>query len=196
MVAYFRKVCLVGITACLLLIVIVSNGFAQKQRSKPDLSGTWLFDTKKSDITGPTSRWDLPMKITHQDPEFRITHVGESKGQMVEREFLYFTDGRGEANPATTLLTTNPQTVQPNNVATQEIKSKTTWSGNKIVVRAPQRMTVAGHVLEFEIVDEWQLSSDGKTLTQTLKTVFRESPAGTVFMPSPKSDKKRVYNRV
>ena len=183
---------------CFAVAALASPLAAQNKAAnpKPDFTGTWLLDTEKSDIKGPTSRWDLPMKVSHREPEFRITHMGESNGQVTEFDFLYFTDGRSEANRATTLLTTNPQTTQPSDVAKQEVKSKTTWSGNKIVVRAQQRMSVAGHVLEFEIVDEWQLSSDGKTLTQRLKTVFREPPAGTVFMPGPKSDKKRVYNRV
>ena len=183
---------------CFAVAAFASPLAAQNKPAKPrpDLTGAWLLDTRKSDIKGPTSRWDLPMKVSHRDPEFRITHMGESKGQVIELEFLYFTDDRGEANPATTLFTTDPQTLQPGVVAKQETRSKTSWSGNRIVVRSQQRMTVADHVLEFEIVDEWQLSSDGNTLTQTLKTVFHEPPAGTVLMPAPKADKKRVYNRV
>ena len=84
---------------------------AQNKPAKPkaDLSGTWLLDAKKSNSVGLTSRPDLPIKISHVDPELRITLKSESNGQLVEREFVYFTDGRGEENDETALLTTNPK---------------------------------------------------------------------------------------
>lgn len=120
----------VAATACLLLIVVASNGFAQKQRSKPDLSGAWLLDAKKGNSVGMTSRPDLPIKISHQDPELRTTLTSES-----------------------------------------------------------------ARLIEFELVDEWKLSPDGKILTQRTRTVYLQSPGGT-FLPAMAPDKKRVYNRV
>ncbi|MFY9621274.1 MAG: hypothetical protein WAM70_00745 [Pyrinomonadaceae bacterium] len=191
MVRYLRKVCFVATAACFLLI-IAADGIAQKPRSKPDLSGTWLLDAKKSNSVGLTSRPDLPIKISHQDPELRITLTSESNGQVVERQSAYFTDGRGEENQATTMLTLNPGGPPRD---PQKTKSTTRWSGNKIVTRSLLQLQAGGRVVEFELVDEWKLSSDGKTLTQTTRTVYLHSSGGA-FIPAMAPDKKRVYNRV
>lgn len=170
---------------------------AQNKAAKPkaDLSGTWLLDAKKSNSVGLTSRPDLPIKISHQDPELRITLTAESNGQLVERNFVYFTDGRGEENEATAMLTTNPG-APPRDLRKERTKSTTRWSGgNKIVTRSLLQLQAGGRVVEFELVEEWKLSSDGKTLTQTTKTVYLQSSGGA-FIPAMAPDKKRVYNRV
>src|SRR6266513_1872231 len=102
------------LTAFAAILVAAAGASAQdKQASKPsqtkpDLSGVWLLDTKKSNSAGLTTRPDLPIKISHHDPEFRVTLSSESNSQIIEREFVYFTDGRGETNSTTTVLTTNP----------------------------------------------------------------------------------------
>jgi hypothetical protein len=138
-----------------------------KPKVKPDFSGNWLLDQKKSSDSGLTRRPDLPIKISHHDPEFRVTLSSESNGQIIEREFVYFTDARGETNAATTRLTTNPSAIKADDLKNQVTKSKTKWSANKIVTRSQLRLNVAGHFVEFAQVDEWRLSADGKVLTQT-----------------------------
>jgi hypothetical protein len=55
-------------------------------------------------------------------------------------------------------------------------------------------LAVAGHFVEYEQIDEWKLSADGKVLTQTSRIVFEQS--NTVVVPAMVSDKKKVYNRV
>ena len=162
-------------------------------KSKPDFTGSWLLDQKKSDDSGLTTRPDLPIKITHQEPEFRITRSSEKNGQIVEHDFIYFTDGRGEENEATALLTTNPSGAKADDLKNRVTKSKTKWNGNKIVTRAVLRMDVAGHFVEFEQVEEWKISDDGKVLTQTSRVIFQNSD--TAFVPAMAPDKKRVYNR-
>lgn len=91
------------------------------------------------------------------------------------------------------MLTTNPGA--PPRDPHKEIKSSTRWSGNKIVTRSMLQLQAGGRVIEFELVDEWKLSSDGKTLTQATRTVYLQSSAGA-FIPAVAPDKKRVYNRV
>jgi hypothetical protein len=182
---------------CFALFAFASPLGAQNKpaKPKPDLTGTWLLDAKKSNSVGVTSRPDLPIEISHQDPELRITLTSESKGQLVERPFVYFTDGRGEENQATAMLTTNPG-VPPRDLQKERTKSTTRWSGNKIVTRALLQLQAGGRVVEFELVDEWKLSSDRKTLTQTTRTVFLQSSSSGTFIPAMAPDKKRVYNRV
>ena len=181
---------------CLAVIAFASPLGAQSKpaKPKPDLTGSWLLDAKKSNSVGLTSRPDLPIKISHRDPELRITLASESKGQVVERESIYFTDGRGEENQATTMLTTNPG-APPRDLQKEQTKSTTRWSGNKVVTRSLLQLQAGGRMLEFELVDEWKLSSDSKTLTQTTRTVYLQSSGGA-FIPAMAPDKKRVYNRV
>jgi len=179
----------------LFVLAAMSASTATSQtKTKPDFSGTWLLDQKKSNDSGLTTRPDLPIKITHQEPEFRLTRSSEKNGQPVEHNFIYFTDGRGEENEATSVLTANPSAVNADDLKNRVTKSTTKWSGNKIVTRARLRTEVAGHFLEFEQVDEWKISDDGKVLTQTSRVIFQNSDAA--FIPAMAQDKKRVYNRV
>lgn len=176
-----------------LACAMVAAAQGTKPAAKPDFTGTWLLDEKKSSDSGLTTRPDLPLKITHTDPELRITRPAESNGQIVEKQFVYFTDGRGETNEATSLLTTNPSAVKSDDLRNRVAISKTKWSDKKIVTRIPLRLTVGGHFVEFEQIDQWKLSDDGKVLTQTSHVVFRDSDAA--FVPNMAQDKKRVYNR-
>lgn len=83
-----------------------------KSQPKPDLSGSWLLDQKKSNDSGLTTRPDLPIRIAHRDPDFRVTRPSEWNGQILERSFTFYTDGRGETNQATSGLTTSPSAAQ------------------------------------------------------------------------------------
>jgi hypothetical protein len=180
-----------------LFLVLAANvaieAQSPKPKVKPDFSGNWLLDQKKSSDSGLTRRPDLPIKISHHDPEFRVTLSSESNGQIIEREFVYFTDARGETNTATTGLTTNPSAIKADDLKNQVMKSKTKWSANKIVTRSQLRLNVAGRFVEFEQTDEWKLSADGKVLTQTSRVIFQNSNAA--FIPAMVPDRKRVYNR-
>src|ERR1043165_2226006 len=69
----------------LIALLAMSASTARSQpKSQPDFSGTWLLDQKKSNDSGLTTRPDLPIKINHQEPEFRITRSSERNGQIVE----------------------------------------------------------------------------------------------------------------
>ena len=161
--------------------------------NKPDFSGSWLLDRKKSNV-GKSAQPDLPLKIVHNDPEFRIKRQYDHNAVTVEREFVYYSDGRGETNPATMILSTTPDR-NARDLDKQVTNSKTRWNGNKLVTRSVIRNSIAGHMLEFEFIDEWKLSEDGKTLTQTSRTIFRPG-SDSVFVPANVPDPKRVYNRV
>ena len=166
----------------------------KKVVNKPDLTGSWMLDRNKSNV-GKSSIPDLPVKITYRDPELRIKRLYDHSGQIGERETVYYTDGRGETNPTTMILSTGTN-VTAHDLEKQETKSKTHWSGNKLVTSSVVRNSVAGHLLEFEIIDQWKLSEDGNTLTQTSRTVFRASSSDAVFIPANVPDLKRVYIRI
>ncbi len=164
-----------------------------KSANKLDYSGEWLLDLKKSDEKAIPSRPDLPIKISHHDPELRITQTSEVNGKLVERESVYYTDERGETNQATTMITTNPGSVTPEDLEKQSTKSRTRWSGDKLITVSTLRLTAAGHVLEYDAIDEWKLSKDGQVLTKLSRLVYRGST--TVFVPALVPDTKKVYKR-
>jgi hypothetical protein len=166
---------------------------AQGKKPKPDLSGTWRFDEARSNVR-PMVSADEEIKITYQDPALKIVRTVFVNGQSEQRELTYYTDGRGEVNPATFWLATTPD---PKSEHPKETKSKTKWSSDKIVIRATLRLTAGGHVMEEEVVDEWKVSADGKTLTQTTHLTPHVTGApGSFAVPANRPDDKRVYSLV
>ncbi|HBB86790.1 MAG TPA: hypothetical protein DC047_04170 [Blastocatellia bacterium] len=184
----------VGSVCCIALLTVFGTtprpAQAKQESAKPDFTGTWLLDPKRSNV-GPSAIPDKPLKIAHHDPELRITHAVASNGQ---KDFVYYTDGRGETNATTMFLSTGTDMKLPG--AKDVTKSTTKWSGNKLVTRVKLRSVIGGHSLEFEIIDEWKLAKDGQTLSQTSRTVFSQDMSGGVFVPANRPDFKRVYNRV
>ena len=128
-------------------------------KPRPDFSGTWELDKAKSDFglfrDRPISKADSTLVIAHKEPELKITRTLKLNGQQEVKVFTYYTDGRGEANPAT--------------VGAGEVKSKTKWDGEKVSANAkmtwPGQNGAAG--AEMDVTQKWQVSSDGKGLTNT-----------------------------
>jgi len=161
---------------------------------KPDFSGTWLLDRAKGNV-GSSATPDQPLKIAHHDPELKISRMIPGNGQVTAHDFVYYTDGRGETNPTLVALSTSTD-VNRSDHDNDISKSRTTWSGNKLVTRSTVRSLIGGHLLEFEIIDAWKLSADGKSLTQNSRTVFQQDTSGAIFVPGAEPEIKRVFNRV
>ena len=185
------------LTIFILLAVAVSTGFARgnKSKPKPDLSGTWELDRKRSNV-GKSNSASPPeqITITHHDPELTIRKTVTVNGRQEERELTYYTDGRGETNPTTAWITANPGSVTDRPAATN---SKTSWSGDKVVTRSLFVPHTSTAIVEFEITVERRLSSDGKTLTETTHTNAKPDPMNnSVFVAGRGIDFKAVYNLV
>lgn len=137
-------------------------------KPRPDLSGTWELDKSKSDFglfrDRPISKADSTLVVAHKEPELKIARTLRLNGQQETKEFVYYTDERGETNPAS--------------VGAGEVKSKTKWDGEKVAARS--KMTWPGQSgsagVEMEVTQKWQVSSDGKSLTNT--TVLSSAPTG------------------
>jgi hypothetical protein len=127
------------------------------KKKHPDLSGTWQLDRAKSDFgewgERPLARADSTLLIAHGDPELKIKRTLSLNGQEEVREFTYYTDGRGESNPAT--------------IGAGEVKSKTRWDGDMVVAEAHVTRRGRGGDFELNVTQRWQVSSDGRTLTNT-----------------------------
>ena len=117
-----------------------------------------MINKSKSDFgraaNTPMAKADVVMTVTMNEQEFHITRNMSFNGQERSGDWTYYTDGRGESNPM--LLR-----------STQQLKTKTKWSGSKIVAKAAFSETSEGEDMNIDIEEKWELSSDGKTLTDT-----------------------------
>jgi hypothetical protein len=188
-----RRLILTGLTV--VLFSCFSSATAQKKPAppKPDFSGEWLLDLKKTSKKWIPKRPDIPLKISHRDPELRVKESSEKDGKIVERESIYFTDERGETNQATQFMMSTGTSAPTGEIEKGRTKSYTRWSGNKIISVATLRMVLGARVVEYKVIDEWKLSDDGKVLTRISQIVFQGSDA--MFVPAIVPDTKKVYNR-
>ena len=183
----------IGVVLFILSFAVATPAQSAKARSKPDFSGEWLLDLKKTSKKWIPKRPDLPLKISHQDPELHVKESSEKDGKIVERESVYFTDERGETNQAAQFMIGTGASTPNAELERERTKSYTRWSGNKIVSVATLRMVLGARVVEYKVIDEWKLSDDGKVLTRITQIVFQGSNA--MFVPAIVPDTKKVYNR-
>ena len=187
------RLIITGLTV--VLFTCFSSASAQKKPGppKPDFSGEWLLDVKKTSKKWIPKRPDLPMKVSHHDPELRVKESSEKDGKIVESESVYFTDERGETNQATQFMMSTGTSVPSGELERERTKSYTRWSGKKVVSVATLRMVLGARVVEYKVIDEWKMSDDGKVLTRISQIVFQGSNA--MFVPAIVPDTKKVYNR-
>lgn len=148
------------LSICLLACAAVAAAGDDKKKdgkSHPDLTGTWQLDRSKSDFglfsDRPLARADSTLVVEHKDPELKIKRTLSLNGQEEVKDFVYYTDERGETNPAT--------------LGVGEVKSKTKWDGDKVLAEASITRKSQSGPYELNVTQRWQVSSDGKTLTNT-----------------------------
>ena len=126
-------------------------------KPRPDFSGTWRLDRSKSDFGAfedkPLAKADSTLVVEHRDAELKIRRTLSLDGQEEVKEFAYYTDERGETNQAT--------------LGVGEVRSKTKWDGDRVVSEARIRRKSLTGFYELNVTQRWQVSSDGKTLTNT-----------------------------
>ena len=188
------------IIICLFVVWCATVNFAQSSQTKPgkplrpDLNGTWQLNRAKSDLTDDDryalSLGEIALTISHHDPELKLGRRFHSGNADSESHSLFYTDGRGETNAGTT--------------GQNAIKSSTRWQGRKLISRYVLPRAIArnhGTVDVVDVVDEWSLTDDGKTLM--LKTTLRYLVRGADAEHSPpfrgyvpRLWLRRVYDRV
>ena len=183
-----------------LLLAFTLSVYPQKEKKlkavdKPNLSGLWMLDRKKSNI-GPGPYTDLPLEISHHDPEFRVVRRFQWNGEMKVQDSIYYSDKRGETNPTTMFMGADTPGSNMRALEQQKTSSTTGWKDDQLVVRSLVRSQLRGRMLEFEVIDEWKLSRDKNTLTQTTRRIAVNGPSNSVFIPATQSDSKRVYQRI
>jgi hypothetical protein len=174
------------------------NKVKNNQQDKPNLSGTWQIDKSKSKVTkdNPIMKGGMVfLTITHDETEVRIIQKTELNGQERVREFLYYTDGRGENNPTANLYLSFYQgNENPNSPSPRRIESKSKWKDNKLKIKYSLIMRIPdGAQIKIGVEEEWAISPDGKTLTQTTSLSSNNSSYITFIEPSRL---KRVFNKI
>lgn len=203
----FKRLFIVGIWLMLSAALVWSqtSGNTSKSKPTPDLSGTWkLKQTKSAGAQSAATANETTIVIVQKEPEIKMTRSSPSGGQDSKRELIYYTDERGETNFGAAINTRPGLTEQP-------IQSTTTWKKNKLVSTARVQKSLSGSFFSWKIIDEWKLSTDGQTLTQTTIIRFEDSsdmmkggspgrssglPSWPIFVPAGSQEFKLVFSRV
>ena len=170
------------------LFACVAICFGQSNKPKPDLTGTWVDVTTKSKKRSPEE-----IKITHHDPELILRRKISVNGTTEERDFTYYTDGRGEKNPPLLWLISTPDagSSQP-----PDVVSETTWNKDKIVIHFANRVYAGRAVVEADIKMEFRLSKDGRTLTRNTSIAPLQISAHPLIAVGNGADVKTSYKLI
>ena len=191
-------ICVVTLFLCAAVCVASTERKQSAPQSHPDLSGTWRLDKSKGNYvqySGLNRKAELVLVISHVDPEIKATRRLSWNGNERVQDLTYFSDGRGETNPTL--------------IDEIEVKSKTKWNGNKLISEYSVSPKSAGGLkFTLDVIGEWKLSADGRTLTQTERATARSSSltvdAGAPRIGMPPSglvlavpnETKKVFQRV
>ncbi|HEX8720474.1 MAG TPA: hypothetical protein VF736_07590 [Pyrinomonadaceae bacterium] len=153
----------VCMAACLAGATYAQGEKGKAAQPRPDLSGTWVLDRSSSNYGeargSDLSKTDSTLVIAHRDPELRISKTMLLKGARWTKEYVYYTDGRGESNPMY--------------YGAGFFETKTKWKADGVEAyqcyRSYGRQGAQTQVacVGGETTQSWRLSADGQTLTHT-----------------------------
>ncbi|MGJ5818012.1 hypothetical protein [Paludibaculum fermentans] len=112
---------------------------------KPNLTGTWVLNVKKSDFGQSPGPDKFERKIVHNDPELKMTTKQNFQSQERVNDVVYVIDGAAH-------------TVKSGQA---EAQITATWKGKDLEVKSVRN--VQGN--EIVAVETWTLGEDGKTLS-------------------------------
>lgn len=198
------------ILTCALASASLAAGAAA---GRPKLSGTWELDAGRSSFggyDGPVSRAKTTLEIRHKEPEVRIVWDFTLGEQRLSKWTVFYSDGRGERYSslldADAILGDKMPGSGGGGGPGRQVRSQTAWEGNKLVTRTADRLrvppaevsgpVVGGAEVPVEVTDEWELSADGKSLTQTTKVVRADGEEDGARLRAALREFRRVYSRV
>lgn len=151
-----------------------------KNDNKPNFSGTWqLTDTKNA---ARIDGYKETRIVVYQEPEIKITIKFNKNNNEKTSETKYYSDGRGETNPS----------ISDNQI----FNTKTKWDGKALKVQRTKEITAPDNTkIKLTIIEKWEISKDGKTLTETT-TVSAPFGGKTVNTIGDGSPAKRFFSRV
>jgi hypothetical protein len=112
---------------------------------KQNYSGTWKMNAGKSDF-GPIPAPDkMERTIQHEDPSLKIQSMQSGQQGEVKADLAYKTDGSESVNT----------------VRGAQIKGVAAWKGDNLTISTKRDFQGT----EITIVENWNMSEDGKVLT-------------------------------
>ena len=117
----------------------------QQTPSKPNLSGTWVFDAQKSSLKVPPPT-TLTLKIVQNDPKISLARTQVYGDQNFDWKLDIVADGQKEVVQKSALYTANIRMY---------------WEGNSLVL--DQKITASDGTKATDQVT-YSLSDDGRTL--------------------------------
>ena len=123
----------------------------------------------------------MTLLIAQDGPVLKISRTIGQKKKARTQSLTYYTDGRGETNPAT--------------FGTGQIQSKTLWQANIVITKGTQSTQTFGDVLISDVTDKWELSDDGNTLIEYSSSSSPRSKFGNVNMPVGPLNMRRVFRK-
>lgn len=157
---------------CLSLALTLSLAYGDSQKTPPDLSGTWVLDTSRSNLGSELK--DYTLTIVHREPEIRFSKKYKRGKREIREESVYYTDGRPEFG---------------NNQSVNDPLPETRWRGQKLIRRSVTRAHGSIDV-QFVTYEEWSISADKQTLTRTTET------SGPVLSGGIFAKSKAVFTRL
>lgn len=148
---------------CFLVLAIASMFGAQSDApgvpaKHPNYSGRWKMNRDKSDF-GKFKAPDMIIRVVDErEPTMNIHTIQTTNGKTSTSDVSYFVDGRESTNT----------------LSGREATSKSFWDGPTLSIRTE---TTNSKGEPTQIVDRWDLSGDGQTLTITSHI---ETPNGEV----------------
>lgn len=119
---------------------------AREDGKRPNYSGRWRMIKDQSEF-GKFSKPDIIVRVVDErDPTMNIHTVQTTGKNTTSSDVSYFLDGRDSSN----VMSGRPAT------------SKAFWDGDVLVIRTE---TKNSSDQDTQIVDRWELSLDGQTLT-------------------------------
>lgn len=173
--------------------------FSQQQVSRlskaPQWNGTWVLQKPNDGKKNSQLKGNVTLVISQTHQQMRVIRKLNENGNETVHELTYYTDSRGEANPTSD--------------GKRTLKSITKFSDHKLIIRfSLPSNTVDRRVVVNDRTEEWKLSSDGRTLTQTSSFTISSSdsdasnnPYGSprtpnIFASPLRRTEKKVFKRI
>jgi hypothetical protein len=148
-----RAACRLSVLA-VMLVAANASAVGQKDAAHPDLSGTWVFNSSKSQPAEKVAKRTETLEIGRLGQSVRIRFLFPGPEQV----FMYVPDG-------------NAHVQQDPNVKGESHTLVAQWIGSTLVTDRRTHMEGArdpsGHELaDIILVEHWDLSSGGRVLTR------------------------------
>lgn len=136
-----------GFPRCAVLAAALA-ALVPAQQPKTNFSGHWRMLKSESNFAGFATPDSVIRIVTQHGVAMSVHTVETIHGKTNISDIVYYTDGR----------------VANNTINGHSAESRTFWDGPELMVRTIEKSAKGQQI---EMLDDWQLSPDGKLLTTT-----------------------------